>query len=112
MDDLISLLTEDHADANLVGRVWMPGIEDNLAGPCIVSVTEKSVYDLTACLPTMSDLINQDDPLTAFGSIANRKSIASFNEIAANTLASTRDSKFPYFMGLRGIVWVDIGISG
>lgn len=51
-------LPVDHADACLVGRVW---VEDAVPGPRVVTVREGAVYDLSRLAPTMSDLLDIDD---------------------------------------------------
>jgi fumarylacetoacetate (FAA) hydrolase family protein len=43
-----------------VGRVWMPG---QPSGPCVVLVKMDGLYDLTHRFPTMSALLNTDDPV-------------------------------------------------
>jgi fumarylacetoacetate (FAA) hydrolase family protein len=48
--------------ALLVGRVWMPGTP---AGPSVVSVDADRVHDLSAFFPTVSELLNQADPVAA-----------------------------------------------
>lgn len=48
--------------ALLVGRVWMPGTP---AGPSVVSVQAGRVQDLSASFPTVSELLNQAEPVTA-----------------------------------------------
>jgi fumarylacetoacetate (FAA) hydrolase family protein len=54
------LLPQD-SRALLVGRLEVPGV-----GPCLVTVRGESLVDLTAHVgPTMSDLLDQDDPAGA-----------------------------------------------
>ena len=48
--------------ALLVGRVWMPGTP---AGPSVVSVHDGRVHDLSAAFPTVSELLNQAEPVAA-----------------------------------------------
>ena len=98
LDDLTNLLPEDHAEAGLVGRVWLPGKENNPGGPSIVRVTGSAVYDLTARIPTISDLINQDNPADVVNSVTGGMFIATFGEIAANTLRTERDYSKPFFI--------------
>ena len=98
ISDLSSLLPEDHTGAALIGRVWMPNKKNNLGGPCIVRVTGHSVYNLTAYVPTVSDLINQDNLPEVFDFVTSEKPIATFEEIATNTLADIRDDHLPFFI--------------
>jgi fumarylacetoacetate (FAA) hydrolase family protein len=53
-------LPSDHEKAVLVGRAWLPG---DPGGPSVVTVRDGRVFDLTASVPTMADLINADDPV-------------------------------------------------
>lgn len=53
-------LPTDHDRACLVGRAWLPG---DPGGPSVVMVRGARVFDLTAIVPTMADLINADDPV-------------------------------------------------
>lgn len=65
-DDMQNALTtahalpQDHEAAILVGRAWLPG---DPGGPSVITVRGDRVFDLTAIVPTMADLINADDPL-------------------------------------------------
>ena len=98
LDDLTNLLPKDHAEAGLVGRVWLPGKESKPGGPSIVRVTGSAVYDLTARIPTISDLINQDNPADVVNSVTGEMFIATFSEIAANTLRTESDYSKPFFI--------------
>ncbi|OZI18929.1 fumarylacetoacetate hydrolase [Bordetella genomosp. 9] len=52
-------LPSDAARATLVGRVWRPAPID---GPSIVAVRNGLVFDITATVPTMADLLDHPDP--------------------------------------------------
>jgi fumarylacetoacetate (FAA) hydrolase family protein len=52
-------LPADAAAATLVGRAWVPG---EPGGPCIVAIRGNDVVDLTPIAPTMSDLLDADEP--------------------------------------------------
>jgi fumarylacetoacetate (FAA) hydrolase family protein len=52
-------LPQDAARATLVGRVWRPAPVD---GPSIVAVRDGQVFDITATVPTMADLLDHADP--------------------------------------------------
>ncbi|ANN79883.1 fumarylacetoacetate hydrolase family protein [Bordetella flabilis] len=52
-------LPQDAARATLVGRVWRPAPVD---GPSIVAVRDGQVFDITATVPTMADLLDHPDP--------------------------------------------------
>jgi fumarylacetoacetate (FAA) hydrolase family protein len=47
-------------EAILVGRVW---IEGPPAGPSVVAVRDGQLFDVTARFPTVSELLNRDDPV-------------------------------------------------
>ncbi len=78
--------------AKLVGRVWLPGTP---AGPAIVAVGEKDVFDLTAQAPTMADLINAPDPLSL--TTAGER-LCGIDELLANSDAQRRDESRPYLL--------------
>ena len=53
------VLPKDFRSATLLGRVWSPAVE----GPCVVTVREGTVLDITSRLaPTVRDVCEQDDP--------------------------------------------------
>ena len=57
----MQILPQQHDDACLVGRVWSPVV----AGPCLVKIAGQDVIDITSRVaPTMSDLLEMDDPAT------------------------------------------------
>ena len=56
----MTALPDDAAQATLVGRVHDPG-----TGPCVVVVRGDEVADITAAAPTLSQLLAQDDPVSA-----------------------------------------------
>ena len=92
------LLLEDHNDAMLIGRVWLPASESKPGGPTIVHITANAIYDLSADFPTLTDLLNQYAPADLCRAITTGNSIASFDEIAANTLALKRDQDKAVFI--------------
>ena len=53
-------LPTDAETATLVGRIWRPDVN----GPSIVTLRDGKLFDITAAAPTMTDLINADDPAT------------------------------------------------
>ena len=50
-------LPEDGCAGTLVGRAQLP------EGPAVVAIREDGVYDVTAAAPTMSTLLDADDPV-------------------------------------------------
>ncbi|ARP92198.1 fumarylacetoacetate hydrolase [Bordetella genomosp. 9] len=53
-------LPQDAARATLVGRVWRPAPVD---GPSVVAIRDGQVFDITATVPTMADLLDHPDPV-------------------------------------------------
>ena len=60
MHDIQSLLPSDADQALLIGR-----IHDPAEGPSVVALRHGTLVDLTARFPTVSELLNQDDPVAA-----------------------------------------------
>lgn len=55
-----SLLPVDLSDALLIGRVWRGG---DINGPCVVVVRQGEVFDITATVNTVADLLDREDVL-------------------------------------------------
>lgn len=97
--DAQQLLPEDHEQALLIGRVWIPATAQYSAGPALVRVTAAQVYDLTPALPTLADLINHVDPVSMLVATGCVNPLARFDDIAAHTLAgSGGDHGRPFFI--------------
>ena len=82
--------------AYLLGRVWCPDV----AGPSVCVVQENEVYDITSSqAPTMSDVLEQDNPVSF---IEERMTYASclgdLEEIAKNSLESSGDLSKLHFL--------------
>ena len=52
-------LPTDGLAGTLVGRAWVPG---EIPGPSVVLLREDGVHDISRRAPTMSDLLDFDDP--------------------------------------------------
>ena len=96
-------LPRDAARATLVGRLWMPDI-----GPVLVAVHEGGLHDLSRVAATMSQLLEQDDPVGAVRQALRdemTQRVASLEAALANKygamLTPTRD------LGKRGMDAVD-----
>jgi len=85
-------LPADGFAGTLVGRVWRPDV----AGPSVVSIRETGVVDITAAAPTMSALVDADDPAALAGSPG--ESLGDWRAIAANSVAADRDGSKPWFL--------------
>jgi fumarylacetoacetate (FAA) hydrolase family protein len=57
-DDNLSWLPHDVQRATLVGRAWRP---DPVDGPSVIVVRDGHVFDITAAVPTMADLLDRPD---------------------------------------------------
>jgi fumarylacetoacetate (FAA) hydrolase family protein len=66
----MTLLPDDHASASLLGRVFDPVA----GGPCLVQVRGDRLVDVTAAGPTLSALLDHDDPFAAASAIPDRQS--------------------------------------
>ncbi|MGI4746541.1 MAG: fumarylacetoacetate hydrolase family protein [Janthinobacterium lividum] len=82
----IDILPSDHERATLVGRLFDPA----LGGPCLVHLRDDRLVDVTSAGPTMADLLELDDPVTALHAVPSTKSY-SFEEILADSLAHRTD---------------------
>ena len=89
-------LPSDGTAGTLVGRAWMPG---NPAGPSVVLVKADGLYDLTPRYPTLSSLLNQQDP-TAAARQAGReaKRVGSLEEALANSPSDRRAANAPHLL--------------
>jgi fumarylacetoacetate (FAA) hydrolase family protein len=59
----MSWLPQDHADAVLVARMWRaPDSTRGPGGPSVVAIRRDGVHDITASVPTISGLLEADDP--------------------------------------------------
>lgn len=56
-------LPEDGAAGTLVGRAWLPATASAPAGPAVVTVRPDGVFDISDAAPTMSGLLELDDPV-------------------------------------------------
>ena len=83
-------LPEDGLRGTLVGRVELP------AGPSVVAIRGDGVFDLSASAPTMTDLLELDDPAALAQSAGDK--IGAFEPILANSAYDKRDPATPYFL--------------
>ncbi|MGI9489361.1 MAG: fumarylacetoacetate hydrolase family protein [Geminicoccaceae bacterium] len=83
-------LPADGLKGTLVGRA------ETVAGPSVVTIREDGVFDLSATTPTMTDLLESDDPTAIARSEGQR--IGTLAEILANSCYDKRDSGTPHFL--------------
>ena len=82
-------LPQDAAAATLVGRAWIEG-----EGPAVVRITPDAVFDLSRLAPTMSALLDLDDPAAAVRGFAGRR-IGDTAAILANSACNARQPAKP-----------------
>ncbi|MBX8610115.1 fumarylacetoacetate hydrolase family protein [Pseudomonas cichorii] len=82
-------LPVDSQYATLIGRAWIPG---TVAGPSPIVVRADGVFDLSRHFATLSDLLEQRQPVQALAH-APGDFIASVEELLANTGAHADPSK-------------------
>ena len=87
-------LPEDYADAELVGRAWLP----RAGGPVLVRVHAGEVYDLSTVAATSSQLLNMDDPAGAVRRAGSLPRIASLSEVLSNSIPDDRDEAAPWLL--------------
>ena len=96
MRDLLTAaatLPEDHASAALAGRVWRPDV----AGPSVVRIEAGRVIDITAAVPTMTELCETADPAATLRSLTG-DDLGTLDAILANTPEASRDDTRPWLL--------------
>src|SRR5450631_2879207 len=88
-----NILPADHTRANLVGRVFRP----DAGGPAVVASRGGILHDLTATFPTMRDLCEAPDPVSAL-THAKGVAIGPLDAVLANTPPDTRDTHKPWLL--------------
>ena len=92
------VLPADADQATLVGRAWVPGRN---AGPSPVLVAEAEAWDLSRVVPTVSELLNLQDPVkVALDAVKSgwAKPLGAIADLIANSHADRRDAKKPYLL--------------
>ena len=79
-------LPDDAAAATLAGRVWRPDVQ----GQSVVVLRDGAVHDVSRRFPTIRDLCEEEDPVTALRSTEGEV-VGSLAEILANTPIERRD---------------------
>jgi fumarylacetoacetate (FAA) hydrolase family protein len=94
LQDPASILPEDGLAGTLVGRVWVPG---ERPGPAIVAIRPEGVFDLSRAYPTMSTLLDVDQPTLAVRSTPGQR-LCGVDELLANSLPGARDVRRPWLL--------------
>ena len=86
-------LPADGTTGTLIGRAWVPG---KMAGPSPVAIRDGGVFDLAAVVPTVSELLEADDPVA----LARRDGprIGDLSALLANSAHDRRDPSLAHFL--------------
>ena len=87
-------LPEDWHEATLVGRAWVPGAAP---GPSPVRIRPEGVYDLSAEVATLAELLAPPDPLARIAGIAGVR-IGDVDAIFENSAHNARDPALPWLL--------------
>jgi fumarylacetoacetate (FAA) hydrolase family protein len=90
----LQILPDDGLAGCLVGRVWLPGA---LAGPAVVALRADGVFDLSQHYPTMSTLLDVEQPADAVRRTAGTR-LCSVDELLANSLPGQRHAARPWLL--------------
>ncbi len=88
------VLPDDYEQATLVGRVWRPG---DIPGPSVVTIRGGEVRDISHLAPTVSELLNMADPVSALRAHEGER-IGSFEDVLENSHADALNPALPYFL--------------
>jgi fumarylacetoacetate (FAA) hydrolase family protein len=89
-------LPQDHAQATLVGRAWVPG---RVGGPSPVAIRTGQVFDLSHAVATCAELTNSADPVALVrGALPKARLLGGAAELLANSAHDRRDPGRPYFL--------------
>ena len=86
--DIERFLPQDFARATLVGRIADPTQD---GGPCVVMLRGSQVLDITHIVPTVSDLLEQDNLIQFLRRQTGRREWP-LEQIIKNTLAQRKDT--------------------
>ncbi|HEY2817742.1 MAG TPA: fumarylacetoacetate hydrolase family protein [Casimicrobiaceae bacterium] len=87
-------LPVDTSRATLIGRVWSPAV----AGPIVAVVRDDGLYDLSHLAPTVCDVLELDDPVTAIRSCEALPRIGDLAAALANSSERDRDIHSPWLL--------------
>lgn len=88
-------LPEDAAAATMIGRAWHPG--HAVAGPVVVTLRNGRVLDLSASFPTMTHVLNANDPASLVRG-ADGPDLGPIEELLANSVEHRRDPARPWLL--------------
>lgn len=87
-------LPDDRFAGTLVGRVWVPALD----GPSPVLLREDGVYDLSKQKPTLSEILNLEQPAEWLAGLRQLPRIGDVQAIFENSDHTHRDSGKPWFL--------------
>jgi len=93
-DGLHPVLPQDGLAGMLVGRVWRAGAP---AGPAVVVLRPDGVFDLSKHFPTMSTLLETEQPAQAVRSVAG-EFLCSVDALLDNSKAEGQDPTVPWLL--------------
>jgi fumarylacetoacetate (FAA) hydrolase family protein len=74
----------DAANACFVGRAWVPGKAGAPSGPSVIVIRSDGVYDISRAVPTMSELLDLDEP-ASFARSAHGEFLGQLSALLANS---------------------------
>ena len=89
------LLPADGTAGTLVGRIWKPGAE---GGPTVVAVSGAGLVELSALAPSMSELLNMEDPAAAVRNGGSDVFFEDLDAVFANSDPAAHDPRLPRFL--------------
>ena len=89
-----TIMPADSGRATLIGRAWRPG---EIPGPSVVVIRGGNVYDISHLAPTVSELLNRKDALSALQAHEG-EAMGSVADVLANSHADALDPSRPQFL--------------
>ena len=87
------VLPEDGTRGTLVGRIFLPGV----GGPAVAAIRDSGVFDVSARFPTVSALVEENDPTAALRATKGER-IGDLDALVANTPPDLRDPNKPWLL--------------
>jgi len=81
-------LPSDGLAGTLVGRAWVPATQSMPAGPAVVVLRADGVFDISDAAPTISSLLEREDPVATVRAASGRW-LGKLDTIIANTADAT-----------------------
>ncbi|VVN03801.1 hypothetical protein PS662_03489 [Pseudomonas fluorescens] len=91
----LNIPAQDLAQGTWISRVWIPGVT---AGPAVVLLKNRQVYDISDRVATVSALLELDDPVAYLRSLSLDQALISVDDLLRNSDASLRDETQPWLL--------------